>query len=155
MALRIHLIAVGRARQGPERALYEHFAGRLTAWPLALREVEPRGRVPANRLKAAEAEAILAALPGGATLVALDEAGKSLASADFAARIGRWRDDAVADLAFVIGGADGLDDSVRRRADLVLSFGRATWPHMLVRGMLAEQLYRAQQILAGHPYHRE
>lgn len=155
MSLRLHLIAVGRARKGPERALYEHFAGRLTAWPLALREIEPRGRIAPERLKAAEAEALLAAIPDGATLIALDETGKALASSDFAQRIADWRDDGVADLAFVIGGADGLDAAVRNRADLLLSFGRATWPHMLVRGMLAEQLYRAQQILAGHPYHRE
>lgn len=155
MALRIHLIAVGRARKGPERALYEHFAGRLTAWPLVLREVEPRGRVAPGQLKAAEADLILAAVPDGATLIALDETGKSLASTDFAGRIAAWRDDGVADLAFVVGGADGLDDSVRRRAGLLLSFGRATWPHMLVRGLLAEQLYRAQQIHVGHPYHRD
>jgi 23S rRNA (pseudouridine1915-N3)-methyltransferase len=155
MPLRFHIVAVGRARQGPERALFEHFAGRLTDWPLVLREVEPRGRVAPDRLKAAEAEAILAALPERATVVALDETGKALASTAFAQRIADWRDASVADLAFVIGGADGLDDTVRRRADLLLSFGRATWPHMLVRGLLAEQLYRARQILAGHPYHRE
>ena len=155
MSLRLHIIAVGRARQGPERALYEHFAGRLTDWPLTLREVETRGRIAPERLKAAEADAILAALPDRATLVALDETGKALASTEFAQRIADWRDAGVADLAFVIGGADGLDDSVRRRADLLLSFGRATWPHMLVRGLLAEQIYRARQIIAGHPYHRD
>jgi 23S rRNA (pseudouridine1915-N3)-methyltransferase len=155
MPLRIHIVAIGRSRKGPERALYEHYTGRLTAWTLNLREVEPRGRIAPERLKAAEAEAILGAVPDGAVLVALDETGKSLASADFAGRIARWRDDGVADLVFVIGGADGLDDTVRRRADLLLSFGRATWPHLLVRGLLAEQLYRAQSILAGHPYHRE
>jgi 23S rRNA (pseudouridine1915-N3)-methyltransferase len=154
MALRIHIVAVGRARQGPERALFEHYAGRVTVWPLALREVEPRGRTAPERLKAAEAELILAALPDGATIVALDETGTALASPDLAGRIATWRDEGVGDLVFVIGGADGLDQSVRQRADLMLSFGRATWPHMLVRGLLAEQLYRAQQILAGHPYHR-
>lgn len=155
MSLRIHIVAVGRARKGPERALYEHYAGRLNVWPLALREVEPRGRVAPERLKAVEGEAILAALPDGATVVALDETGKALASTEFAQRIADWRDEGVPDIAFVVGGADGLDEAVRRRADLLLSFGRATWPHMLVRGLLAEQLYRAQQILAGHPYHRE
>lgn len=155
MPLRIHIVAVGRARKGPERALYEHYAGRLAVWPLALREVEPRGRVAPERLKAAEGEAILAALPDGAVVVALDETGKAVASTDFAQRIADWRDEGISDIAFVIGGADGLDETVRGRADLLLSFGRATWPHMLVRGLLAEQLYRAQQILAGHPYHRE
>ena len=153
--MRIHIVAVGRARQGPERSLFEHYAGRLKAWPLNLREVEPRGRVAPGRLKAAEAELILAALPDRATVVALDETGQSIASSDFARRIADWRTEGTADLVFVIGGADGLDESVRRRADMQLSFGRATWPHMLVRGLLAEQLYRSQQIIAGHPYHRQ
>jgi 23S rRNA (pseudouridine1915-N3)-methyltransferase len=86
--------------------------------------------------------------------VALDERGKALPSEAFAAKIGDWRDRGAGDLAFLIGGADGHGDAVRARADFLLAFGPMTWPHMLVRGMLAEQLYRAQQILAGHPYHR-
>ena len=86
--------------------------------------------------------------------MALDERGRSLSSAAFADYLGRRRDEGVADLAFVIGGADGLAERVRSRADLVLSLGAPTWPHLLVRGLLAEQLYRAQSILAGHPYHR-
>jgi 23S rRNA (pseudouridine1915-N3)-methyltransferase len=106
-------------------------------------------------LKRLEADKLLAQIPKNAVLVALDERGESLDSGTFAQRLGAWRDAGRADLAFVIGGADGLDEEVRRRADLLLSFGRLTWPHMLVRGMLAEQLYRAQQILAGHPYHRD
>ena len=153
--MRVSIVAVGRARKGPESALYEHFAGRLIAWPLSLREVEPKKRVAPDKLKAIEAELLLAAIPDGATVIALDERGRQHSSVDLARRIGDWRDTATADLVFVIGGADGLDDSVRARADLLLSLGAATWPHMLVRGMLAEQLYRSQQILAGHPYHRE
>ncbi|MBB6254707.1 rRNA large subunit m3Psi methyltransferase RlmH [Nitrospirillum iridis] len=86
--------------------------------------------------------------------MALDERGKALPSEAFARQVGAWRDGGVADLAFVIGGADGLAEEVRRRASLLIAFGPMTWPHMMVRGMLAEQLYRAQQILAGHPYHR-
>ena len=97
---------------------------------------------------------ILGALPKDAVLVALDARGKTLSSTDLAARFARWRD-ADASLAFVIGGADGLADSVVDKAKLVLSLGAMTWPHLLVRGMLLEQIYRAQQILAGHPYHRE
>ena len=87
--------------------------------------------------------------------MALDERGRDLTSVAFAERLGRWRDDGVRDLAFVIGGADGLAPAVRDRAALTLAFGRATWPHMLVRTMLAEQIYRAQTILTGHPYHRQ
>ncbi len=87
--------------------------------------------------------------------MALDGAGRVLTSSEFAARMGTWRDRSVADVAFLIGGAAGLDRAVTEGADLVLSLGAMTWPHLLVRGMLAEQIYRAQQILAGHPYHRQ
>ncbi len=151
--MRVVIAAVGRARAGPARDLFEHYVGRIN-WPITLREVEERRSLPLERLRAREAELLLAALPKGAPIVALDERGKALSSPEFAERIGRWRDDGVADLAFVIGGADGLDEGLRRRADLVLGLGRMTWPHLLVRALIAEQLYRAQQILAGHPYHR-
>ena len=104
--------------------------------------------------QANEAKLLLAALPEKARLVVLDERGKSLTSVDFAGWLGKWRDDGVADLAFVIGGADGHDPSMRKKAELVLNLSTMTWPHMLVRVMLAEQLWRAQSILAGHPYHR-
>jgi 23S rRNA (pseudouridine1915-N3)-methyltransferase len=94
------------------------------------------------------------AVPKGATIIVLDQRGKTLSSEDFATRLGRWQDEGVGDLAFIIGGADGLDPAWRQRAALVLSLGAMTWPHVLARVMLAEQLYRAQSILAGHPYHR-
>ena len=152
--MRILIAAVGRARTGPLRDLYDLYVRRL-AWPVALREVEVRQTLPAGRLKAREAGLLLASVPDGAAVIALDERGRALSSLEFAERIGRWRDDGAADLAFLIGGADGHDESVRGRADLLLSFGAMTWPHMLVRAMLAEQLYRAQTILSGHPYHRE
>ena len=105
-------------------------------------------------LKRAEAELLLAAIPQGSVVVALDERGKALSSEAFAAKMGAWRDQGAADIAFLIGGADGHGDAVRARADFLLALGPMTWPHMLVRGMLTEQIYRAQQILAGHPYHR-
>ena len=152
--MRIEIIAVGRARAGPERDLYNEWLRRIR-WPVNLREVEEKRPLPAARLKAREAELLLAALPGDAPLVALDETGRDLSSQAFAERLGDWRDGGRQDIAFVIGGAGGLDPVVTGRADLVLSFGRQTWPHMLVRAMLAEQIYRAQQILAGHPYHRQ
>ena len=121
--------------------------------PVALREVEDK-RAGTGR-KAREADLLLSALPKNATVVALDERGKTLSSIQLAHALAAWRDDGTADIAFVIGGADGLDARVTQRADLVLSLGPMTWPHLMVRAMLAEQLYRAQQILAGHPYHRE
>jgi 23S rRNA (pseudouridine1915-N3)-methyltransferase len=151
--MRVHLIAVGKLKSAPHEALARHYAERLT-FPLTLREVEERRPLPPAELKAREGSLLLAALPKAATVVALDERGKLLPSDAFAARLARWRDAGVADLAFLIGGAEGLAETVRQQAELVLSLGPMTWPHLLVRGMLLEQLYRAQQILAGHPYHR-
>lgn len=151
--MRLWLAAVGRARVGPARDLFEEYAGRLS-WPLTLREVEVKKRLPPDELKRQEAELLLAAIPQGSVVVALDERGKALSSEAFAAKMGAWRDQGAADIAFLIGGADGHGDAVRARADFLLALGPMTWPHMLVRGMLTEQIYRAQQILAGHPYHR-
>jgi 23S rRNA (pseudouridine1915-N3)-methyltransferase len=151
--MRVVLACVGRARSGPEQDLYHQYLRRLTP-PPALREVEEKRPLEPARLKAREAELLLAAVPDGAVVVALDEAGRDLGSEAFAARLGHWRDAGTADLAFLIGGASGHGDAVRARADLLLSLGRMTWPHMLVRALLAEQLWRAQAILAGHPYHR-
>ena len=107
------------------------------------------------QLKAREAELILASLPAGALLVALDERGQSWSSRELAERLAGWRDRGAAALAFAIGGADGLAPAVIERADTVVSLGAMTWPHLMVRSLLLEQLYRAQQILAGHPYHRD
>jgi 23S rRNA (pseudouridine1915-N3)-methyltransferase len=151
--LRLHVLAIGRGRKGPERDLWESYAGRIR-WSLELRELEEKRPLPAAERVARESELLLGAVPDDAKLVALDEAGRTMTSEAFATRLGAWRDDGIGDIAFVIGGADGLGDEVRRRADLVLAFGEMTWPHLVVRGMLAEQIYRAQQILAGHPYHR-
>jgi 23S rRNA (pseudouridine1915-N3)-methyltransferase len=151
--MRITIVAVGKLKPGPHRDLAVHYAGRLR-WPLVIREVEERRKLAPAELKAREAALLVAAIPNGATTVALDERGTALSSTDFAKRLAHWRDAGVADLAFVIGGANGLDEAVRRHATFVLSLGVATWPHFLVRGMLLEQLYRAETLLAGHPYHR-
>jgi 23S rRNA (pseudouridine1915-N3)-methyltransferase len=118
-------------------------------------ELEEKRRLPAPELKRREAELILAALPDAARLVALDEKGEAWTSRALADRLAHWRDAGIASLAFAIGAAEGLGAPVVERADAVLSLGAMTWPHFLVRGMLLEQLYRAQQILAGHPYHRD
>jgi 23S rRNA (pseudouridine1915-N3)-methyltransferase len=121
----------------------------------AIVEVEEKRRLPPPGLPDAEAELILRAVPPGARLVALDARGTAWTSRQFADHLAGWRDAGTAALAFAIGGAEGLGRQVIARADMVLSLGPLTWPHLLVRGMLLEQLYRAQQILAGHPYHRD
>jgi 23S rRNA (pseudouridine1915-N3)-methyltransferase len=151
----IRILAGGRWKAGdPARSLYEAYVGRLP-WPVALSEIDPRIGDPARRQSAESAEILVeAALPPGRVLIALDARGRDIDSADFAGRIRRWQEEGRPALAFAIGGADGLTDMVRRNSDLVLSFGKMTWPHLLARAMLAEQLYRASTILAGHPYHR-
>ncbi|MFN3576300.1 MAG: 23S rRNA (pseudouridine(1915)-N(3))-methyltransferase RlmH [Tabrizicola sp.] len=155
--MRLHLCAVGRLRAGPERDLVDDYLQRLD------RAGRPLGLGPASEHEvedrkgggmAAEGALLARAVPEGAALCVLDERGKLLTSPEFAARLAGWRDGGRQDAAFVIGGADGVDPALRARADLVLSFGHMVWPHMLVRAMLAEQLYRAATILAGSPYHR-
>jgi 23S rRNA (pseudouridine1915-N3)-methyltransferase len=130
------------------------YASRL-APPVTIIELEEKRRLPPAERKLREAELILAARPAGARLVALDETGAGWNSRDFADRLAAWRDGGAAGLAFAIGGAEGLAAAVIERADAVLSLGSMTWPHFLARGLLLEQLYRAQQIDAGHPYHRD
>jgi len=151
--LKLTIACIGRAGRGPERDLYEHYAGRIR-WPLTLRELEEKKKLPPAELVRREGELLLGAVPDRAVLVALDRRGKVVDSETFAQRLARWRDDGVADVAFLIGGADGHGEPLLQKASLVLSFGAMTWPHLLARAMLAEQIYRAQQLLAGHPYHR-
>ncbi|MEK9723909.1 MAG: 23S rRNA (pseudouridine(1915)-N(3))-methyltransferase RlmH [Rhodospirillaceae bacterium] len=148
------IVTVGRWKAGPEKALFEHFRKRIQP-PPELREVEERKRLSGPELMRREGELLLTAVPDGAAVVALDGSGKGLTSPQIAERLGTWRDDGIRTAAFLIGGADGHDRAVLDRADAVLSLGPQTWPHLMVRAMLAEQLYRAQSILAGHPYHRE
>jgi 23S rRNA (pseudouridine1915-N3)-methyltransferase len=155
--MRLHLIAVGRLRAGPERDLVDDYVQRfdrtgrpLGLGPVLLHEVEDKR----NLGMGAEADLLARALPSGAVFVTLDERGKVMSSPEFAAQLARWRDGGRQDLAFVIGGADGIDPELRARADASISFGAMVWPHMLVRVMLAEQLYRAATILGGGPYHR-
>jgi 23S rRNA (pseudouridine1915-N3)-methyltransferase len=151
--MRLTVLAVGRQKPGALKELERLYAERIS-FPLTIREVEERRKLPPPQLKEREAELLLAALPKGATLVALDGGGTSLTSPAFAKRLAGWQESA-ADLVFMLGGADGLAKPIIDRAQFVLSLGIMTWPHMLARGMLLEQLYRAQQILIGHPYHRE
>ncbi|MCW5752101.1 MAG: 23S rRNA (pseudouridine(1915)-N(3))-methyltransferase RlmH [Alphaproteobacteria bacterium] len=153
MPCRISILAIGRARGSPESELARAYLARLP-WPVATKEFEERRRLTPGERREREGALLLGGLPKGARLIALDERGSSLTSQAFAEHIGRWTGSGSGDLCFAIGGADGLSDSVRQRAEMLLSLGSMTWPHMLVRLLLAEQLYRAHTILAGHPYHR-
>lgn len=152
--MRTIILIAGKLKQGPERTLFDHYAARLTPAPV-LRELGEKKNLNSPARKKNEGEKLLHAVPDGAVVVALDEKGKTLTSPQFAGLIADWRDDGAGDLAFLVGGADGLDQAVTGAARLILSLGRLTWPHKLVPGLLAEQLFRAQCILTGHPYHRE
>jgi 23S rRNA (pseudouridine1915-N3)-methyltransferase len=155
------IAAVGRLKAGPERALFDRYferadrAGRQLGLACDLREIPESTARQAAARKNAEADAILATLPAGAVIVALDEHGKAVDSRVFADRLAGWRDSGSRDVVFLVGGADGLGRAAVDRADLKLGFGAMTWPHQLARIMLAEQLYRAVTILSGHPYHRD
>lgn len=155
--MRVHIVAVGRLRAGPERDLIDDYLTRfdrtgraLALGPANVIEVEDKK----NAGMGAEAALLEKAIPNGALVCIMDERGKVMTSPSFADQLGGWRDQGRQDVAFVIGGADGLDPTFRAKADAALSFGKMVWPHMLVRVMLSEQLYRAASILSGSPYHR-
>ena len=159
--MRLLLLAVGKSRPGPAKDLFEEYRGRLRPL-LDLIEVEVKQPLSGPTLMRREGELMLEQLrrrrrkdAGRSLIVALDEHGEALNTGSFARRLAAWRDRGTEEAIFLIGGAEGLDPEVKLAADLVLSLGPMTWPHMLARGLLAEQLYRAQQILAGHPYHRD
>ena len=137
----LHIVARGRIGRGPEADLVTRYLDRIV-WPTRVTELPDRGgTVPA--------------VEPSAVHVLLDEKGAALPSLAFAERLSRWRDDGIREARFLIGAADGFDDAARGAADLLLGFGAMTWPHLLARAMLAEQLFRATSILANHPYHRE
>ncbi len=148
------IVAIGKMRPSVERDLLNNFSERIRPKPLVI-EVEEKRNLSSNELKDREGDLLISAVPDGAKIIALDENGKSLSSRKLANLLGSWADEGVRETSFVIGGADGLGDKVRKKADLTLSLGALTWPHMMVRGMVAEQIYRAQSILSGHPYHRD
>ena len=139
--LKLHIIARGRIGRGPEAELVDRYAKRMT-WRFAITELPDKG-----------GKAPLAVT--GQRVIALDETGDQITSAELAQLLSNWRDDGVREARFLIGAADGLTDEERSVADKLICFGRVTWPHLMVRAMLAEQLYRATSIVAGHPYHRE
>ena len=137
----LHVIARGKIGRGPEAELVERYLKRI-AWPVKLTELPERGGKPP-----APAE--------NSVTILLDEKGEQLGSLELARRLERWRDGGKREARLLIGGADGFDEAERAGADLLLAFGSATWPHLLARAMLAEQLFRATSIIANHPYHRE
>ncbi len=143
----IDLITVGKLKNDPLADMFDVYKKRLV-WPLTLTEIE--AKTNPDQIKR-----ILEKLDPQAALIILDERGKTLSSREFAGQIEGFQNQSIPKLQFVIGGADGLSDDIRTRARLLLSFGKQTWPHMLARVMLMEQIYRAQQILSGHPYHRD
>ena len=151
--MNITLAAVGRLKSGPEKAVWDDYARRLT-WSLTLKEVEEKKPLKAKQLMEKEGALLLGAVPAGATLIALDKSGKSLSSEQFASRFQDWMTDGIKDIAFLIGGSDGLSQEVLTKSQLKLSMGAQTWPHMRARCMLLEQIYRAQCILGNHPYHK-
>lgn len=145
--IHVEIIAVGRLRKGPMLDLWKNYEKRLGK-SLVLHEIEAKS--PQK-----EEQALLDKISPQTFLIAMDERGKSLSSRDFAKKMEALALEGRASATFVIGGADGMPQSIRDRADFILSFGEQTWPHMLARIMLIEQIYRARQILAGHPYHRD
>lgn len=137
----LHIVARGRIGRGPEAELVDRYAKRLN-WPFKMTELsDTGGKMPV--------------LEPGTVTVMLDEKGEQLGSLQFAKKLESWRDQGRREVRFLIGAADGFDDAQRADADLLIAFGKATWPHLLARAMLAEQLWRATSILANHPYHRE
>lgn len=147
------VLAVGRIKKSPEKDLFDSYAKRLPA-PLEMIEVEEKRAGPPAEKKEREGKLLLDALPKGAFVIALDERGKDVASAGLAAQIEKCALSGYSKIVFVIGGADGLSCALLDRANMKICLGKMTWPHMLVRTLIAEQIYRAESILSGHPYHR-
>jgi 23S rRNA (pseudouridine1915-N3)-methyltransferase len=136
----LHIVARGKIGRSPEADLVERYLKRIS-WPTKVTELSDRGKAPD--------------LPANSVTIVLDERGQSMSSTDLARKLEAWRDAGKREARFLIGAADGHDENQRRSSNLLLSFGPATWPHLLVRAMVAEQLFRATSILASHPYHRE
>lgn len=151
--MKLHLIAVGKAKKSSEKDLVDKYLKRLR-WVLNISEIEIKKKLQGAVLQKEEAKQLFAAIPKQAKIIVLDERGDSVTSEVFAKKLGDWQDMGISDVAFLIGGADGHLAETRKKADMILSLGQMTWPHMLARAMLTEQIYRAEQIIAGHPYHR-
>lgn len=151
--MKILINAIGKFKNSPEKEIYHSYIKRIP-WQVELRELESRKSLPSNKLKEAESKILLSSLPQNTKLIALDECGKNISSNELSKVLKQWQNDGYSNITFIIGGANGLSNEVRQEADLVVSFGKMTWPHMLIRPMLAEQIYRIYTIITGHPYHR-
>ena len=149
----IVIACIGRLKAGAEADLLARYV-KQTRWNVVIREFEDKKSGSPDERKKRESEMLLSAVPDSAKVVVLDERGKQTGSEAFAKKLGNWQDDGVPAVVFMIGGADGHTDDLRKRADYLMAFGEMTWPHFLARVMLAEQIYRARTILDGHPYHR-
>lgn len=149
----IIIACIGHMKPSPELDLLSKYI-KQTRWNVVVREFEDKKPGSVEERKKREGALLLSAVPAAAKIVVMDERGKLLSSEKFAKRLGDWQDESVPAVVFLIGGADGHSEEIRKKADLVLAFGEMTWPHMLARIMLAEQIYRAKTILDGHPYHR-
>lgn len=151
--MKVLIAAVGRLKPGPIHDIIQDYLKRIT-WPLTIKEIENKDPLPTTARQNQESQNLLKVIPGTSTIIALDEHGKNISSQGLANLIHDYQQRGIQTIAFVIGGADGHHSNLLEKAHHKISFGAATWPHMLVRAMLIEQLYRAQQILAGHPYHK-
>lgn len=151
--MKTHILAIGKL-SGPEAEWCAEYQKRLGK-DVTVKEMTAPKSLTGPAAQKAEAQLLLKSIPPKSTIILLDERGKDLTSRDFAAKITSWQNQSVENLVFLIGGADGHTDELRAKANFTLGFGRLTWPHRLVRVMLLEQIYRARQIIAGHPYHRD
>ena len=152
--MHIHILTVGRDRQGPTADLAQDYLKRCP-WRISMTDIPPRRQGSVTQRLAEEAAKLKQLIPDNAPLILLDERGQDLSSRDLAKRIESFQHEGIRSICFVVGGADGLDPGLQKQASLKLAFGRATWPHRLIKIMLLEQLYRASTILSGHPYHRD
>ena len=152
--MRITILAVGKLRHSIFNQLYELYAKRLR-WELISREIEPHNIKNIREQRRYESAKLLALIPDGAQIIILDENGETLSSLGLASWVDRKIQNGTKDICVLIGGANGLDLDILSKSHLILALGRLTWPHLMVRGMILEQIYRVQQILSGHPYHKD
>jgi 23S rRNA (pseudouridine1915-N3)-methyltransferase len=152
--MRITILAVGKIRNSIFSELYELYIKRLR-WEILLYEIESHTKSNWNEQQKDEAIRLIALIPSNACVISLDERGKLLSSRELASWVGEKIEEGTKDICLIIGGPNGLGPNILLKSNLILALGRATWPHLMVRGMIAEQIYRVQQILSGHPYHRD
>ena len=151
--MKISIIAVGKAGSSAEQDLIARYVKRLK-WQLEVKEVEEKRPLEGRERQTSEGNKLMDAVPEGSFVVVLDEKGKTPTSEEFAKHIEAWQVRGFSHITFLLGGADGHSNAVKKRADYTLSLGKLTWPHMMARAMLVEQIYRTASILGGHPYHK-